>query len=102
MNVEDKKNYIREKYTELANSILALINTDEKVEEEVRLGCYRLWLIYHFLNDEILYMSNVIQDKNQRTRRHRLRPCSSCEFDYSSRNSSTSSPVEDLNRDVFD
>lgn len=79
MNIEQRKEeYIKKKYTKLANDILTLIDTPEKLKSEVKLNLYGLWQIYHYLDTEIDWMQEILQSENA-TKLRRLPRCDSCD-----------------------
>ena len=65
MDLEVRKSeYIRKKYTKLANDILELINTQDKLKNEVKLACFGLWRIYHHLDVDLQWMRDVLESNN--------------------------------------
>ena len=68
---QEKRDYIRLKYTDLANKILEIIDSDTKLDYEIKHNLVRLWQIQHFLDCKIvswekyLNMNNNIEDGNR-------------------------------------
>lgn len=77
-----KEEYIKKKYYKLANDILALIDTPEKLKNEVKSSCFGLWRIYHHLDINLQWMRDVIESSNgedtSNLRKHKC-PFGSCE-----------------------
>ena len=63
---QEKRDYIRLKYTNLANKILALIETDEKIDMEINHKLFGLWEISHFLDCSIIYWEEYIKHINNK------------------------------------
>ena len=77
-----KEQYIKRKYEKIANDILALIDTPEKLKQEVKSSCFGLWRIYHHLDLDLQWMRDVLESNNgedmSNLRKHKC-PFGSCE-----------------------
>lgn len=80
MDIQQRKEeYLKKKYSEIASSILELINTPEKLKQEVKSYCFGLWRIYHGLDMDLDYMRTILETENG-TKKHSRRPrCDSCD-----------------------
>lgn len=90
MDIQQRKEeYLKKKYYKLANDILEIIDTPEKLKQEVKSNCYSLWRIYHGLDMEIQWIRDVIETENGTIEQSRRPRCDSCD-EY---RVSTSSPT---------
>lgn len=75
-----KEDYLKQKYYKLANDILALIDTPEKLKNEVKSSCFGLWRIYHHLDLELEHIKSILETENGTKEIKRRRPrCDSCD-----------------------
>jgi hypothetical protein len=74
-----KEAYIKKKYQKIANQILELIDTPEKLQNEVKLSCFGLWRIYHHLDLELDHIKTILETENGTKERSRRPRCDSCE-----------------------
>jgi hypothetical protein len=80
MDIQQRKEqYLKKKYSEIASSILELINTPEKLKQEVKSSCYGLWRIYHHLDLELDYINTILETENGTKERSRRPRCDSCD-----------------------
>ncbi len=80
MDIQQRKEeYLKKKYSEIASSILELINTPEKLKQEIKSNCFGLWQVYHYLDLELDYMRTIIETENGTKEQNRRPRCDSCD-----------------------
>ena len=74
-----KEQYLKRRYEKIANDILELIDTPDKLKQEVKLSCFGLWRIYHGLDMELDHIKTILETENGTKERSRRPRCNSCE-----------------------